>query len=315
MADSASRPEFDLINWIKNQSGKNPDLVLGIGDDAAILAKQPGKQWVTTLDVLTEGVHFTKQTDPKLIGRKSLAVNLSDLAAMAAQPIAAFIGLVLPKSVTRSYVESLYSGLFDLANEYGVSIAGGDTNSWDGPLVISVTLMGFVEPGQAMRRSGAKAGDWIFVTGALGGSLPSGRHLSFTPRVREAKEIVKSYQPTAMLDVSDGLASDLHHLATQSRVGIHIDGRRIPIHNDVDQSLEFESRLKHALNDGEDFELLFTVTPERGQLLEQDGVVNGLQVTRIGECFRKPGIKLVIDEQSHQLQTGGWSHHFGETWD
>lgn len=308
--NSPPRPEFDFIDWVSNQSQSRPEVLLGIGDDAAVLAQPPGRDWVTAVDVITEGVHFTETTPPALIGRKSLAINLSDLAAMAAEPVAAFIGIVLPKSRGRRYAEQVYRGIFEIAREYQVSIAGGDTNSWDGPLVLSVTLQGTVQRGGATLRSGARVGDWIFVTGSLGGSLESGRHLTFTPRIHEARELVDTYHVTAMLDLSDGLASDIRHLARRSEVGIRIEAESLPIHPDVSENLSQDDRIQHALMDGEDFELLLTVSPEEGQRLERAGSIWGTNVTRIGVCTSEREILLQSGGVLVPMPEGGWTHQF-----
>src|SRR5262249_9078816 len=152
--------------------------------------------------------------------------------------------------------ESLYRGLWRLAEEFGVTIAGGDTNSWDGPLVVSVTLLAEPSEKGPVLRSGAKPGDLLLVTGALGGSIGR-RHLSFTPRVREALLIHDASELHAMIDLSDGLASDVRHIAAESRVGIVVEAEQVPISADVDPALPPVERLRHALCDGEDFELLF----------------------------------------------------------
>ncbi len=307
-AYSESRPEFDFIDWIKKQATSRPEVKLGIGDDAAILLQQPDREWVTAIDVITEGVHFTSETPPALIGRKALAINLSDIAAMAAEPVAVFLGIVLPKSRGRAYAEQLYAGIFEIASEYNVTIAGGDTNSWSGPLVLNVTVMGTVEQGKAILRSGAKAGDWIFVTGPLGGSLASGRHLTFEPKIREAKILAQNFRITSMLDISDGLASDARHLALQSGVGIVIDSQSLPINADVNPELPKAERIRHAMSDGEDFELLLTASPEEGERLLSEGILLGLNVTKIGECTEEVGLKLKFSDKLTDWPRGGWEH-------
>jgi len=304
-----TRAEFTLIEWIARQTEARPEVLLGIGDDASILSA-PGQDWVVTTDVLTEGVHFAPGTDPALIGRKAMGVNLSDLAAMGAEPCAAFIGIVLPESFDRSRAERLYDGLFQLAREFNVVIAGGDTNSWAGPLVISVTLHGLMAPGTAIRRDGAQPGDWIFVTGALGGSLQSQRHLTFSPRVNESRALCRSVGIHAMLDLSDGLGSDLFHLLSRSGVGAILEGEAIPIHSDVPGTLSPGERLQRALSDGEDFELLFCVTPEDGAcLLEMPPV--SVPLTRIGEVTAERSASLRWNGSLTPLLRSGWSHRFG----
>jgi thiamine-monophosphate kinase len=305
---SNTRSEFQLIEWIKDQSQSRPEIQHGIGDDAAVLNVSPGSQVVTAVDVITEGVHFTAESDPFLIGRKALAINLSDIAAMGAKPVAAFVGIVLPKHRDRSYAEEIYRGLFELANQYNVTIAGGDTNSWDGGLVISVTVQGVVPKDQAVLRSGAKPGDWIFVTGSLGGSLPSGRHFTFEPKLKASRILFEHFRPTAMLDISDGIASDIRHIANQSNVGVILNASEIPIHEDVNQSLNHDQRLQHALCDGEDFELLLSVSPETGERLLSDGKRHGLKAMKIGECTKKKELVLSFGEKFISLPAGGWIH-------
>lgn len=304
----ASTSEFQFIDWIKSQALERDEITCGIGDDASVMALPADKDLLTAVDVITEGIHFTSESDPFLIGRKALSINLSDLAAMGALPLAAYIGIVLPQSRDRQYAEEIYRGLFNVAREYSVTIAGGDTNSWSGGLVINVTVQGVVHRGQAILRSGARPGDWLFVTGALGGSLPSGRHFRFEPRIRESQILSKHFQPTAMLDISDGLASDIHHLAKQSQVGFVVDSAQLPIHDDVDKSLDAYERLKHALNDGEDFELLFTLPAEVGERLILESREYGLKVTRIGTCTREKHLLLNDGNNTIPLPAGGWNH-------
>jgi len=304
-----TRPEFTLIEWIAQQAGARSEVKLGIGDDAAVLAAS-GQEWVVTTDVLTSGVHFLAETPLRLVGRKAMAVNLSDLAAMGAEPCAAFVGIVLPRSYTREQSEQLYSGLFAMAHEFNVVIAGGDTNSWDGPLVISVTLHGLVPEGQAICRQGARPGDWIFVTGALGGSFPSQRHLTFLPRVQEALILRNCVPLHAMLDLSDGLGSDLFHLLQRSQVGAVLDAAAIPIHPDVPAELNPEERLQHALGDGEDFELLFCVSPESGTRLLEQPVIS-IPLTKIGEITARRQVLMQTRDGNRPLFRSGWSHPLG----
>jgi thiamine-monophosphate kinase len=203
----------------------------------------------------------------------------------------------------------LYDGLLKLADEYGVVIAGGDTNSWDGPLVVSVTLMGEPSSRGPVTRNGARAGDWVFVTGPLGGSLPSLRHCTFTPRVREALVLHEAADLHAMIDLSDGLATDLSHVTAESGVSIVLDGDSLPIHDDVAPDRAAEERLRHALSDGEDFELAFCVSPEDGRRL-MDSAPAGVRVHRIGECVTGLGLMLRRDGRVDPLNVRGWEHRF-----
>ncbi len=300
--------EFQLIDWIRQHSAPHPQVPVGIGDDAALLAPTPGEEVIVTTDMLMDGRHFiVGQTDPQLIGRKALAVNLSDIAAMAGRPLAAFISWALPRHGGRDLAQALYAGMAELAQTYHVAIAGGDTNSWDGPLVISITLVGETVGGRRILRSGARPGDWLFVTGPLGGSLRSGRHLTFTPRVREALDLVQRVPVTAMLDLSDGVASDLRHILDQSGVGATLDARSIPIHFDVDRTLPEAEQLRRALTDGEDFELLFTVSPTAGERLLADPPHDWTPV-RIGTVDEQPGCRLQTAQGTEDLPHGGWEH-------
>jgi thiamine-monophosphate kinase len=311
MAGSMSREnaEGELIEQLRRRCGRDPRVPLGIGDDAALVNLSSGQTLVTT-DMLMDGVDFiVGETPGELIGRKCLAVNLSDIAAMAGKPTAAFISLAIPRIGGRELAEELCAGLLPLAKEFDVAIAGGDTNSWDGPLVVNVTLLGEPTSRGAVTRSGAKPGDWVFVTGPLGGSLPSLRHCTFTPRIREALALQETVDLHAMIDLSDGLASDLFHIAGASHVGMRIDAVRVPIHDDVDQAIDPKARLHHAFHDGEDFELVFCVSPEEGRKLESSPPA-GVRCFRLGECTSNPGIELVRSGVAAPLQPGGWKHRF-----
>ena len=236
--------------------------MLGIGDDTAVLRVSPDHARLATVDTLMEGVHFTMPpATAQQVGHKALAVNLSDIAAMAGRPQAALVSLVLPKQDGAAIAQGIHTGIQTLADTHNVAIAGGDTNTWNGPLVVSITVLGETgcrQTGQhaAVPRSGAQAGDWIMVTGTLGGSL-AGKHLDFQPRLTEARTLDQCVSLHAMIDVSDGLSADLHHILHQSRVGAIIEATSIPISAAADHADDGRSPLEHALCDGEDFELLF----------------------------------------------------------
>jgi thiamine-monophosphate kinase len=305
-----SRDEFAFIDRLRQRAALRPPVRLGIGDDAAVLEHAAGTVELVTTDMLMEGVDFLwPQTSAALIGRKSLAVSLSDLAAMAARPTAAFVSLALPRSRGPAFADELMDGLLALADEYGVTIAGGDTNSWDGPLVVSVTALGTPIADQPVLRSGAKPGDGVFVTGACGGSL-SGRHLTFTPRLSEAARLIELVPLHAMIDISDGLAADLHHILKESGVGAELHAAAIPIHADVAPA-DFQTALDHALSDGEDFELLFTVAADDGSRL-QSAWDHRIPLARIGEITSQPGCRLHhVDGSLTDLPPLGWSHSLG----
>jgi thiamine-monophosphate kinase len=301
------RGEFRLIDWVRQRSDSHPQVPVGIGDDAALLAPTPGEEVIVTTDMLMDGRHFiVGETPPELIGRKALAVNLSDIAAMGGRPLAAFVSWALPRNRGRDLAESLFAGMAQLAREFKVSIAGGDTNSWDGPLVINITLVGETIGQRRILRSGAQPGDVILVTGALGGSL-AGRHLTFTPRVHEAIDISRRVQVNAMLDLSDGVASDLRHVLNQSQVGATLDASMIPIHPDVDRQLPHAEQIRKALTDGEDFELLLTVSPSDAEKLLATPP-QGYSLYRIGVIDAELGGRIKTERGIEPLPTGGWEH-------
>ena len=313
MGDRAvSNPsELALIDWIRQRAQSTPNLQVGIGDDCAVW--QPtGAQLLFTTDVLMEDVDFrVSETTPQLIGRKAMAVNLSDIAAMAGRPRAALVGVALPKSRGFDFARDLHEGLQSLADEFQVAIIGGDTNIWDGPLVISVTVIGEATDRGPVRRSGAKPGDWLFVTGPLGGSI-LGHHLTFTPRIREALDLHQRMDLHAMIDLSDGLAADLYHLLDESHVGATLRSDSIPISDDAYRLPDERSPLDHALSDGEDFELLFAVSPDDGQrLLSITATSKPTHVGTIDAIDAEQGCRIQRPNGDiEQLVRGGWEHQF-----
>lgn len=305
---NSSFHEFDLIQWIREQCPHSQANLLGIGDDTAILQPPAGSELLMATDMLMEGTHFTfPPATPELAGRKALAVNISDIAAMAGVPHSALISLALPQSKGPEFAKAVMQGIIDLAQEYDIQLIGGDTNSWEGPLVINVAIIGTAIQSQAVKRSGSTPGDWIFVTGELGGSIYS-HHLTFSPRVPEASMLSKTVKIKSMIDISDGLASDLIHILNESKVGAQINAADVPISTRVSKDEPYASRLQNALSDGEDFELLFTVSPEDGkQLLDQ----NPLQInlTHIGKITTEQGVFLQdADGSRTSLENTGWKH-------
>jgi thiamine-monophosphate kinase len=300
--------ELALIDWIRQQARSAPGLQLGIGDDAAVW-QVSDKQLLLTTDVLMENVDFRCDEAPaKLIGRKAMAVNLSDIAAMAGEPLTALVGVALPRSRRFEFARELHHGLQSLADEFHVAIIGGDTNIWDGPLVISVTVIGEATDRGPVLRSGAKPGDWILVTGPLGGSI-IGKHLTFTPRVREALELHRAVDLHAMIDLSDGLSADLYHILDESHVGATLFADAIPISDAARQMTDDRTPLDHALSDGEDFELLFTVNRDDGQKLLADH--SAIPVFHIGEIETTAGGRQRHPDGSvTPLPRVGWVHSF-----
>ena len=285
--------EADLIAHLRNRLAGHPLLRLGIGDDAAVLRMAEVDDCVLTVDLLTDQVDFRlSEVDPRRVGRKALAVNLSDLAAMAAEPLAGVVALALPRQRGMELALALYEGLLPLAERYGVAIAGGDTNSWEGPLVISVTLVGKVTPRGPLQRCGALPGDRIVVTGSFGGSI-LGRHFDFRPRVDEALRLAERYELHAGIDCSDGLSIDLAHLAEESRCGAVVELEAVPVADDArrlaEQLADGSTPLEHALSDGEDFELILAVPPEEADRMLADQPLE-VPLTAIGQFIAEPGL-------------------------
>lgn len=300
MIENGSEPlpfgEFDLIRWIRGRTTAGGSTVLGIGDDCAILKPSAGRELLVTTDMLMDGRHFRlAEAGPEAVGAKAMGVNLSDVAAMAARPVAAVVAVALPNRGGKAVeiARGLHAGFLSMAGRFGVALVGGDTNAWDGPLVVCVTVFGETTSRGAVRRSGARPGDAIFVTGPLGGSL-LGRHLTPEPRVLEALAIHKAVSLHALIDLSDGLASDLGHILDESGgLGAVLDPAAIPVHGDA---LTMSARtgrtpLEHALGDGEDFELCFTVSLDDAARLLADPP-EPARVFRIGEVVDRSGLWL-----------------------
>ncbi|MHB1036329.1 MAG: thiamine-phosphate kinase [Pirellulales bacterium] len=300
-----------MIRWLRERLPSHRRLVLGLGDDAAVL-RLDAADCVVTVDMLNDGVDFDlAKIDPRRAGRKALAVNLSDLAAMAARPLAGVVALALPRQGGLRLAKELYEGMIPLADQYDVAIAGGDTNSWAGPLAISVTLLGQPTARGPLRRDGAVVGDWIVVTGQFGGSI-LGRHLDFEPRVHEALKLHERYELHAGIDVSDGLSLDLARLAEESRCGAEVDLESVPIaaaaHELADLRADGVTALDHALGDGEDFELILAVSPGEAQRMLADQPL-GVPLTRIGQFIAAPGLwQTTRGGQRRPLAARGFEH-------
>lgn len=303
--------ELDFIHWLRSKVPAATDVPVGIGDDAAVI-RIPFGQCVATTDMLMDGVDFDLSTaDPRQIGRKALAVNLSDLAAMAARPVAALVSLAVPKQFDLSILQELYEGLLQFADLHGVALAGGDTNSWEHPLAISVTLLGEPTDRGVVRRDGARPGDVILVTGEFGGSL-LGRHLDFAPRVSEALLLHSRYDLHAAMDVSDGLSLDLHRLAEASHCGALLNLATIPIAPAAVQLAQQDaagrSPLEHALSDGEDFELILAVAPATAMRIVAEQPLD-IPLTMIGTFVKEPGLwQLGADGHHLPLTPRGYEH-------
>jgi thiamine-monophosphate kinase len=262
--------ETDFVAWLVSRVPADPRLEVPPGDDAAVLRPPACRRTVVTVDMLMEGTDFVLGADcsARSVGHKALAVSLSDLAAMGARPEAAVVAVALPRRGGDTLGREIQIGIEALAAEHGVALAGGDTNAWDGPLVISTTAIGSVLPGQAWRRDGARPGDLIVVTGAFGGSL-LGRHLAVVPRVREALFIAGRFEVHAAIDCSDGLALDLARMMAASGTRGVVRLAAVPVHADAVQRAARDggTPLDHALGDGEDFELILALPPDAARAL------------------------------------------------
>ncbi len=335
------KDEFDFIRALRERTSVSPSVsspITGIGDDAAVFQAGPGKQSVITTDLLIEDIDFRRTTiPPYLLGHKALAVSLSDIAAMGARPRWSLISIGIPADVWQTdFVDRLYSGWFELANKYDVQLIGGDTSRTVEKIVIDSIVLGECSAHQAVKRSGAKPGDQIFVTGSLGAAaaglrlVKRGAHIAeqkwdeedsqkldhvllrqLRPEPRVGWGIVLGEERLAasMIDISDGLSSDLNHLCEASAVGALIDSSLLPIDRQV---VELCGRraldpLQLALHGGEDFELLFTIRPgDAGRLPRR---VDGTQITRIGEIrVQNEGVKISEGARIWELNPGGWKH-------
>jgi thiamine-monophosphate kinase len=257
--------------------------------------------------MLLEGSCFLlAEAGPRRVGRKALAVNLSDIAAMAGRPVAAVVSVGLPRQGGRALAEELYLGLRELADAFDTAVVGGDTNSWDGPLVINVALLGEATSRGPVRRGGARVGDWLLATGPLGGSI-LGHHLDFTPRVREALALHEAAPLHAMIDVSDGLAADVGHLCAESGCGAVLRAEAVPVSQAARSLNDGRSPLEHALGDGEDFELVCAVAPEDGRRLLETQPVPGITLAHIGECVEQ-GLWLEEQGRRSPLPPHGYVH-------
>ena len=248
--------EFGYINWLQKHLRYGKDVLIGSGDDCAVIKLPDSNLLYTTTDTIVEGVDFKKAT-PEQIGYKSVAISLSDMAAMGCDysRIYALISASLPKKLARpSFTHPLFKGMHSICKRFGVQIIGGDISSTKGPITITSTLLG-ISKSKPVVRAGAREGDAIMVTGSLGGSI-LGKHLSFTPRLRESALLNRHYKINSMIDISDGLLADLNHILDASKIGAVLDELSIPISQDAYKI--GGNPLQHALTDGEDFELLLT---------------------------------------------------------
>jgi thiamine-monophosphate kinase len=306
--------EFDLIARLTGSLPSNSSVVVGAGDDCAVLESgRPDRYLLLKTDAVVEGVHFTREATPEQIGHKALARCLSDIAAMAGKPTAALVTIALPKDFKTEFVERIYAGINGLAERHSVAIVGGETTSNPERLLISIALLGEVQKDKCILRSGARDGDALFVTGELGGSL-AGKHLDFEPRLAEAQWLTSHFPVHAMIDLSDGLAGDLRHILRCSGVGAELLARAIPISPAAKLQARGQSPAKPpllaALTDGEDFELLFAATGKQAvPLLDAwKKQFPALRLSCVGRITAARGLKLRDKTGIRSLEAHGYVH-------
>jgi thiamine-monophosphate kinase len=323
--------EFGLIKRIcRIVESQSDEIVLGIGDDAAVIRPKTGSCLVLTTDALVEGVHFDLRYTPfDALGWKALAVNLSDVAAVGGVPAYALISLALPDKWTVENVESFYRGLKHCGKVYNTKIAGGDTTQSGSKGFISISVIGYVNENLIKRRSGAKEGDLICVTGTLGGAragfeaLREGqdknlfkksirRFLKPAPRILEAGKLIRELPVSSMIDISDGLASDARHLCEQSGLGCILWEEALPLHPDLKvwEEKMGTSPTRFALTSGEEYELLFTVNQDRfDSWINHSQGEKRVPVTAIGEIVhKKKGIRIKRGGKNVSFSEKGWDH-------
>lgn len=296
--------ELELIARLTRDLPTHEAVVAGPGDDCALLDLGIPGRWVAfKTDAVVEGIHFTSAAAPRQVGHKALARVLSDFAAAAATPTAALITIALPHGFQPAWIEEVYAGLGDTARRWGVAIVGGETSTCPERTVISVAALGTVDSRRVVRRRGARPGDALFVSGELGGSL-AGRHLEFEPRLSEARWLADHFEVHSMIDLSDGLASDLRHLLEADSLGADLLGEAIPISRAARQRARAgdlaKTPLLSALTDGEDFELLFAVASRDAVRLldEWKSQFPDTRLSCVGKITASPEVRL--------QDRGGW---------
>ena len=334
--------EFDFIKRIRARAeklGSGRELVRGIGDDGAVIGQHSGRDTVVTTDLLVEDIDFRRDaTPPRLLGYKALAVSLSDIASMGARPRWALLSIGVPRELWDSaFIDAFYEGFFAMADKYEIQLIGGDVSRTPESIVIDSIVLGECASKREISRSGAKPGDHLFVTGSLGGSaaglrliergarldddlgsdrgdsrLLHGlllRHLQPEPRVGWGLVLGEEQLASAMIDLSDGLSSDLHHLCREGKVGAVLESARIPLCPLVSELCGRRALdpLLLALNGGEDFELLFTVAPDN--ITRLPSKVDGVPLTHIGEIKEaSEGVRIAEGSRRWDLEPHGWDH-------
>lgn len=323
--------ESEIIARIRNRSRASDDIIVGIGDDAAVI-RAGGRNLIACCDLMIEGVHFRREWIPSyFLGRKALAVTLSDVAAMGGVARFAMISIALPGGISTEFVDEIFRGLFDMAYENNVSIIGGDTSSSPEGIFIDTSVIGECESGKAITRSGARPGDEIYITGSLGASslglrlLEQGirlegepdsprrealmKHLSPEPRLRFGATIGEAGLATAMIDISDGLSSDLWHILDESGCGALIRARSVSVAPCVKLMTEGEDdKLKFVLHSGEEYELLFTARPEDKEQIQAVAESANLPIALIGEIISDKKFCVEYEGSLRPVDRSGYEH-------
>ncbi len=302
--------ERSLIAWLESRAARGPEVIVGIGHDAAVVRSPAGDGLVLKSDQTIEEVHFLRGEQPwEQVGRKALARVLSDIGAVGGRPVAALCSLALPADVGEADVHALFEGLLALAQPHGVSLVGGDLSRSPRGVAIDVAGLGYMEGRAPLRRDGARPGDLLVVSGPLGGSRARHHH-AFEPRWRLGVALAASGAVTSCIDLSDGLARDLHHVAAASKVGARVELASLPL-----RPLDGGARatVAQALHDGEDYELLFTVAPDRWRALAATRELAALPQTVIGAitAARDGVVAVAADGRSEPLPSGGFEHRLG----
>ncbi len=319
--------EFDLIGrYFADGGHQRKDVIIGIGDDCAVTSLAPNQQLAVTTDTLLCGVHFLPDTPARSVAYKAVAVNLSDLAAMGAEPAWISLSLSLPE-FDDAWLEEFAAGLYELTQYYSVQLIGGDTVK--GPLALTITAQGFIPPNNALRRSGARPGDWVFATGSLGdagagldilqGKINAdytqrdylvNKHLYPSPRVAAGTAIRRI--ASACIDVSDGLIADLQHILHASKCGAQLHVEKLPLSESLLACVGQEQAIQYALTAGDDYELVFTVSEENKGILETSLSSTNVKATCIGQITGQ-GSKLELkfnDAPFAAPEKGGYQHEF-----
>ncbi|MDD3087656.1 MAG: thiamine-phosphate kinase [Candidatus Omnitrophica bacterium] len=290
--------EFELIERFRRQIKPNASVVFGSGDDCAVLKFDKSRYQLFTCDMVVEDVDFSLKDKPYLIGRKAIAISLSDIASCLGSPTHCLVSVGIPKNTPLKFMDYLFKGMRDICEEFKVNIVGGDLSS-SRKVVIDVSMLGLVKKEELCLRSTARPGDLIFVTGELGGSI-SGKHLKFTPRLKEARFLAGHFKVNSMIDISDGLAQDLNHILKSSKVGAVLYEELIPLSKKA-------RGLSDALTGGEDFELLFTMSAKEAKRLLKRNLINFKPIGEVME--RKYGFKLIYNSgKIKNINVKGFTH-------